>query len=53
MQQFFNKNYHIKSVTFQIHSNKSYPKELNILFVIQFTRNFEFCVSNFIVKYWW
>jgi hypothetical protein len=36
------KNYHIKSVTFQTHSNKSYPKRVNILFAIKFTRNFEY-----------
>jgi hypothetical protein len=31
---------HIKSVVFQTHSNKSYPKKVNILFVIKFRRNF-------------
>jgi hypothetical protein len=40
------KNYHIKSIAFQTHFNKSCPKKVNILFVIKFTRNFEFQVSN-------
>jgi hypothetical protein len=31
---------HIKSVVFEIHSNKFYPKKANILFVIKFKRNF-------------
>jgi hypothetical protein len=34
------KNYHIKSVASQTHFNKSYPKKVNILFVIKFRRNF-------------
>jgi hypothetical protein len=34
-----------------IHSNKSYPKMVNIWFAINFRRNFEFHVLNFIIKY--
>jgi hypothetical protein len=38
--KFFWKKQHIKSVIFETHSNKSYPKKVNILFVIKFRRNF-------------
>jgi hypothetical protein len=33
---FFKKDYNIKSATFQTYSNKFYPKRANILFVNQF-----------------
>jgi len=44
------KNYHIKRTSFQIHSNKIYSKNDNILIVIEFRRNFEISLSKFYRK---
>ena len=44
------KNHHIKRTSIQIHSNKFYSKNDNILLVIEFKRNSEFFVSKFIEK---
>ena len=46
------KNHHMKRASFQIHSNKFYSKNDNILLVIEFRRNSEFYFSKFIEKYW-
>jgi len=45
------KNHHIKGTSFQIHSNKFHSKNDNILFVIEFRKNFEISLSKFIKKY--
>ena len=34
------------------HHNKFHSQIVNILFVIKLQKIFEFCVSNFIQKYW-
>jgi len=46
------KNHHVKRISFQIHSNKFYSKNDNILLVIEFRRKFEIFLSKFIKNYW-
>jgi len=44
------KNLHIKIISFQIHSNRFYSNNDNILLVIGFKRKFEIFLSKFIKK---
>ena len=43
-------NHHIKKTLFQIHPNKFYSKNDNILLEIEFRRNSEIFVSKFIER---
>ena len=42
------KNHHMNRISFQIHSNKFYSKNDNLLLVIEFRRYSEFFFSEFI-----
>ena len=46
------KNCNIKSITFLIYPNKNCSKIIDTWIAIQFGRNFEFLVSNFIQRNW-
>lgn len=44
------KNHYIKNLAFQIHFNKFYSKNVNILFLIKFRKNLNFYISNFMIN---